>query len=69
MKFTIKHGCYITRYYEIEAKTNRKAENYFWKHFGNLDELKEFKEECNLKSEDLLHDDVVQCIEYAMKSL
>ena len=31
--------------------------------------LKEFKEECNLKTEDLLHDDVVQCLEYAMKSL
>ena len=31
--------------------------------------LREFKEECNLKTEDLLHDDVVQCLEYAMKSL
>ena len=31
--------------------------------------LKEFKEEYNLKSEDLHYDDVVQCIEYAMKSL
>ena len=31
--------------------------------------LKEFKEECNLKSEDLLYDDVFQCLEYAMKSL
>ena len=38
MKFTIKHGCYTTRYYEIEAKTKRKAENYVWKHLGNLDE-------------------------------
>ena len=45
MKFTIKHGCYTTRYYEVEAKTKRKAENYFWKHFGNLDELKEFTRE------------------------
>ena len=45
MKFTIKHGCYLTRYYEVEAKTKRKAENYFWKHFGNLDELKEFTRE------------------------
>ena len=45
MKFTIKHGCYMTRYYEIEAKTKRKAENYFWKHFGNLDELKDFTRE------------------------
>ena len=31
--------------------------------------LKEFKEECNLKSKDLLYDDVSQCLEYAMKSL
>ena len=31
--------------------------------------LREFKEECNLKSEDLLYDDVFQCLEYAMKSL
>ena len=47
MKFTIKHGCYITRYYEVEANTKRKAENYFWKHFGNLDELKKFTREDN----------------------
>ena len=45
MKFTIKTQCLLTRYYEIEAKTKRKAENYFWKHLGNLDELKEFTEE------------------------
>tara|TARA_E500000331_G_C16910711_1_gene563349 strand:+ start:457 stop:627 length:171 start_codon:yes stop_codon:yes gene_type:complete len=37
--------------------------------------LREFIEECNLKTEDLLddedllHDDVVKCLEYAMKSL
>ena len=31
--------------------------------------LKEFKEECNLKAEDLLYDDVFKCLEYAMKSL
>ena len=31
--------------------------------------LREFKEECNLKSEDLLYDDGFQCLEYAMKSL
>ena len=31
--------------------------------------LREFKEECNLKTEDLLYDDVFQCLEYAMKSL
>ena len=47
MKFTIKHGCYITRYYEVEATTKRKAENYFWKHFGNLDELKKYTREDN----------------------
>jgi|TARA_B100001093_G_scaffold382296_1_gene367850 hypothetical protein len=45
MKFTIKHGCYTTRYYEVEAKTKRKAENYFWKHLGDLDELKKFTRE------------------------
>ena len=47
MKFTIKHGCYITRYYEIEAQTKRKAENYFWKHYGNHNELEEITEEDN----------------------
>jgi len=31
--------------------------------------LREFKEECNLKSEDLHYDDLIQCLEYAMKSL
>lgn len=31
--------------------------------------LKEFKEECNLKSEDLLYSDVLKCLKYAMKSL
>ena len=41
MKFTIKTQCLTTRYYEVEAKTKRKAENYYWKHFGNLDELKQ----------------------------
>ena len=45
MKFTIKTQCLVTRYYEVEAKTKRKAENYFWKHLGNLDELKEFTRE------------------------
>ena len=45
MKFTIKTQCLVTRYYEVEAKTKRKAENYYWKHFGNLDELKEFTRE------------------------
>jgi len=45
MKFTIKTLCFITRYYEVEAKTKRKAENYYWKHLGDLDELKEFTEE------------------------
>ena len=45
MKFTIKTQCLLTRYYEIEAKTKRKAENYFWKHLGNLDELKKFTRE------------------------
>tara|TARA_R100000234_G_scaffold7604_1_gene4914 strand:+ start:277 stop:477 length:201 start_codon:yes stop_codon:yes gene_type:complete len=45
MKFTIKTQCLTTRYYEVEAKTKRKAENYYWKHFGNLDELKEFTRE------------------------
>ena len=45
MKFTIKTQCFITRYYEVETKTKRKAENYFWKHLGNLDELKEFTRE------------------------
>ena len=32
MKFTIKTQCLTTRYYEVEAKTKRKAENYYWKH-------------------------------------
>ena len=45
MKFTIKTQCLTTRYYEVEAKTKRKAENYYWKHFGNLDELKQFTRE------------------------
>ena len=45
MKFTIKTQCLTTRYYEVEAKTKRKAENYYWKHFGNLDEQKEFTRE------------------------
>ena len=45
MKFTIKTQCLTTRYYEVEAKTKRKAENYYWKHLGNLDELKEFTRE------------------------
>ena len=45
MKFTIKTQCFITRYYEVETKTKRKAENYYWKHLSDLDELKEFTEE------------------------
>ena len=45
MKFTIKTQCLTTRYYEVEAKTKQKAENYYWKHFGNLDEQKEFTRE------------------------
>ena len=45
MKFIIKTQCLTTRYYEVEAKTKLKAENYYWKHFGNLDELKEFTRE------------------------
>ena len=45
MKFTIKTQCFVTRYYEVEAKTKRKAENYYWKHFGNLDELKDYTRE------------------------
>ena len=45
MKFTIKTQSLTTRYYEVEAKTKRKAENYYWKHFGNLDELKQFTRE------------------------
>ena len=45
MKFTIEHGCYVKRYYEVEAKTKLQAENYFWKHSGNHDELKKFTRE------------------------
>ena len=45
MKFTIKTQCLVTRYYEVETKTKRKAENYYWKHLGDLDELKEFTRE------------------------
>jgi len=45
MKFTIKHGCYTTRYYEVEAKSKEKAEDFYWENFGNLDELKKFTRE------------------------
>jgi len=45
MKFTIKTQCLTTRYYEVEAKTKQKAEDFYWKNFGNLDELKDYTRE------------------------
>ena len=45
MKFTIKTQCFVTRYYEVQAKTKEEAEDFYWKNFGNLDELKEFTRE------------------------
>ena len=45
MKFTIKTQCFVTRYYEVQAKTKEEAEDFYWENFGNLDELKEFTRE------------------------
>ena len=45
MKFTIKTQCLTTRYYEVEAKTKQKAEDFYWENFGNLDELKDYTRE------------------------
>ena len=45
MKFTVKTQCFVTRFYEVEAKTKKQAEDFYWENFGNLDELKEFTRE------------------------
>ncbi len=45
MKYTIKTQCFVTRYYEVEAKTKKQAENYYWENFGNLEELKDYTRE------------------------
>ena len=45
MKYTIKTQCFVTRYYEVEAKTKNQSENYYWKNFGNLEELKDYTRE------------------------
>ena len=45
MIFTVKTQCLTTRYYEVEAKSKEKAEDFYWENFGNLDEQKEFTRE------------------------
>ena len=45
MKYTIKTQCFVTRYYEVEAKTKKQAENYYCENFGNLEELKDYTRE------------------------
>ena len=45
MKYTIKTQCFVTRYYEVEAKTKKQSENYYWENFGNLEELKDYTRE------------------------
>ena len=45
MKYTIKTQCFVTRYYEVESKTKKQAENYYWENFRNLEELKDYTRE------------------------
>ena len=45
MKFTVKTQCFVTRFYEVEAKTKKQAEDFYWENFGNLEELKDYTRE------------------------